>query len=55
MKVQLESGTGASVNINANQTIGAVTSVNQLSGLDAREEIYAMNRVSWNSNVGSKF
>lgn len=39
MKVQLESGTGASISINANQTLGAVTSVNQLSGLDAREEI----------------
>lgn len=59
MKVQLESGTGASVNLNANQTLGTLTTLGTVSnlqwGITTTDEAYAMNRVSWNSNVGSKF
>lgn len=59
MKVQLESGTGASVNINANQTLATLTTLVTLSnlqwGITTTDEAYAINRVSWNANVGSKF
>lgn len=61
MKVQLESGTGASVNLNANQTLGTLTSLTTLVtlsnlqwGITTTDQAYALNRMSWQSNVGYK-
>ena len=58
MKVQVESWSWASINLNANQTLATLTTLVTLSnlqgGITTTDQAYAINRMSWQQNVGSK-